>query len=140
MERLVLVLAVAYAWMITQGNFVFNGDDDTWHEVVDCKRSKYSIFRSVCASLKEWHKHRCKKSMWGFTLPHFTNLDLKNCPPTSQQPEGDAEKRVRRTGGATRWIIDHKLPLTVPDIRDDPFTANQILYDYGNQATSESHY
>lgn len=45
MERLILVLAVAYGWMLTQGSLVFNGDDDTWYQIVDCKRSKYSIFR-----------------------------------------------------------------------------------------------
>lgn len=45
MERLVLAMAVAYAWMLTQGSFVLNGDHDTWHEVVDCSTSKYSIFR-----------------------------------------------------------------------------------------------
>jgi hypothetical protein len=45
MERLVLVLAVAYAWMITQGSFVLNGDSDNWKEVLDSKQSKYSIFR-----------------------------------------------------------------------------------------------
>ena len=45
MERLVLVLAVAYAWMITQGGFVLNGDEANWKEVLDAKKSKYSIFR-----------------------------------------------------------------------------------------------
>lgn len=50
------------------------------------------------------------------------------------QPDGAAESRVRRTGGATRWIIDQKQPLIVPNIQDDPFVANKMLQDYGNQA------
>jgi len=51
-----------------------------------------------------------------------------------KQPDGAAESRVRQTGGATRWIIDQKQPLIIPNIRDDPFIANKMLQDYGNQA------
>ena len=35
--------------------------------------------------------------------------------------------RVRRTSGATRWIIDHAKPFVVPDTAHDPFIANRIL-------------
>ena len=42
--------------------------------------------------------------------------------------------RIRQTSGATRWIVEQKLPLVVHDIRNDPFGANQMLIDYGFQA------
>lgn len=45
-----------------------------------------------------------------------------------------ATQRVRKTGGATRWIIDHCQPLIMPDIKDDPFTANTMLTDFALQA------
>jgi len=35
--------------------------------------------------------------------------------------------RVRRTSGATRWIIDHAEPFVVPDTAHDPFIANRML-------------
>ncbi|HPA78654.1 MAG TPA: GAF domain-containing sensor histidine kinase [Kiritimatiellia bacterium] len=35
--------------------------------------------------------------------------------------------RVRRTSGATRWIIDHAKPFVVPDTAHDPFIANRML-------------
>ncbi|KAA3663735.1 MAG: GAF domain-containing protein, partial [Chloroflexi bacterium] len=55
----------------------------------------------------------------------------------STTPQMDKEapvQRVRRKGGATRWIIDHKQPLAVSNVRNDPFQANQMLADYGYQA------
>lgn len=45
-----------------------------------------------------------------------------------------AAKRVRTTGGATRWIVDNRKPLIVSDVRDDPFTANKLLSEYSLQA------
>jgi signal transduction histidine kinase len=42
--------------------------------------------------------------------------------------------RVRRHGGATRWIVDHRQPLVVPDVRNDPFGANEMLPESDNQA------
>ncbi|MFH0794682.1 MAG: HAMP domain-containing sensor histidine kinase [bacterium] len=50
------------------------------------------------------------------------------------QPRETASQRVRREGGATRWIVDHRQALLVPDIREDPFQANRMLPDYGLQA------
>jgi PAS domain S-box-containing protein len=43
-------------------------------------------------------------------------------------------KRVRLQGGASRWIVDRRQPMIVGDIREDPFTANQMLPDFGLQA------
>ncbi|MEI6084099.1 MAG: GAF domain-containing protein [Verrucomicrobiota bacterium] len=50
------------------------------------------------------------------------------------QEAGTARERVRRTGGASRWIVDHKQVLAVPDIRQDPFGANPMLEEHGLQA------
>ena len=45
--------------------------------------------------------------------------------------QAQVERRVRRTGGATRWIIDHGERLIVPDIEGDPFNPNPILVENG---------
>ena len=45
-QRLLLVLTLAYAWMLTQGSFVLNGDVAIRREVFDGKHNKYSVFRS----------------------------------------------------------------------------------------------
>jgi hypothetical protein len=45
-HRLVLVLALAYAWMLTQGTLVLHGDTAIQREVFDGLRNKYSLFRS----------------------------------------------------------------------------------------------
>ncbi len=42
-----------------------------------------------------------------------------------------ARELVRRSEGASRWVIDHKQILIVPDIRDDPFGAKQMLAEHG---------
>ena len=47
------------------------------------------------------------------------------------QPAQMATERVRRTGGASRWIVDHLQPVVVPDIREDPFRANSMLPEFG---------
>jgi two-component system NarL family sensor kinase len=51
-----------------------------------------------------------------------------------QQPGHTTSQRVRRSSGATRWIVDHKTPLIVRDIRDDPFGANPMLKEFGLQS------
>lgn len=45
----------------------------------------------------------------------------------AEQPPQYAGRRVRREGGASRWIIDHQEPVVVPDVEHDPFTAATIL-------------
>jgi hypothetical protein len=45
-HRLVFVLALAYAWMLTQGTLVLHGDAAIQREVFDGQRNKYSVFRS----------------------------------------------------------------------------------------------
>ena len=43
-------------------------------------------------------------------------------------------QRVRPAGGASRWIVDRREPMIVSDIREDPFTANQLLSEFGLRA------
>ncbi len=40
-------------------------------------------------------------------------------------------RRVRSKGGASYWIVAHKQPLVVPDVRQDPFGANPMLLETG---------
>ncbi len=42
--------------------------------------------------------------------------------------------RVRRTGGASRWVVDHGTPAVVPDAARDPFGANPMLAEAGLRA------
>lgn len=51
-----------------------------------------------------------------------------------KQADEETSKRVRRESGATRWIVDNQEPLIVPDVSEDPFTANKMLKDYGLNA------
>lgn len=50
------------------------------------------------------------------------------------QPPGEMCHRIRTEGGATRWIMEHRKPFVVPDIREDPFRANRMLEEYRLQA------
>ncbi len=50
------------------------------------------------------------------------------------QPARKPAERIRREGGATRWIIDNRQSLVVPDVREDPFGANRMMTIYFNQA------
>ena len=61
----------------------------------------------------------------GFTVSASTVLG---------QPEQLAARRIRRSGGASRWIVDQRRPIIVPDIREDPFRANSMLPEYGMQS------
>jgi len=46
------------------------------------------------------------------------------------QTQDPPSKRVRREGGASRWIVDNREALAVPDIRHDRFGANPMLDEY----------
>ncbi len=48
------------------------------------------------------------------------------------QPAGAAATRVRRSRGATRFILESGHGLHVRDIREDPFTANPMLPESGS--------
>ena len=46
----------------------------------------------------------------------------------------EVSRRVRREGGATRWVVDHREPVLVPDTRRDPFIANPMIPEGGVMA------
>ena len=50
------------------------------------------------------------------------------------QPQGTMERRIRTTGGATRWIVDNQQALIVQDTDHDPFGANSMIIEYGIQS------
>ena len=52
----------------------------------------------------------------------------------TQQPENFATKRVRKSSGATRWIVENRKPISISDIRDDPFTPSTMLIEHKIQA------
>ncbi|MFQ5576336.1 MAG: GAF domain-containing protein [Anaerolineae bacterium] len=50
------------------------------------------------------------------------------------QPLQTGAHRVRRKGGASHWIVEHRRPMIVSDVRHDPFGPNRMLPDFGLQA------
>ncbi len=36
-------------------------------------------------------------------------------------------RRVRQSGGASRWVVDHNRPVVISDTRQDPFAGNPII-------------
>lgn len=73
----------------------------------------------------------CSVILWDKVKQYFVT-SASTVP--SQADKQLAAKRVRTTGGATRWIVDNCKPLIVSDIRDDPFTANKLLSEFSLQA------
>lgn len=71
-QRLLLVLALAYAWMLTQGTFVLNGDPAIQREVYDGKTNKYSVFRSGLRFFKRMMDVHAEKIYVGlFFAPQY---------------------------------------------------------------------
>ena len=71
-RRLLLVLALAYAWMLTQGTMVLNGDATIQAEICDGKHNKYSIFRSGLRWFKSMiHQHNEKIFVGLCFIPRF---------------------------------------------------------------------
>jgi hypothetical protein len=71
-QRLLLVLALAYAWMLTQGTLVLNGDQALQREVYDGKHNKYSVFRSGLRLFKRMiHAHIEKIYVGLCFIPQF---------------------------------------------------------------------
>ncbi len=64
--------------------------------------------------------------LWDETAGRFD----QSSSTVSRQPASEAAHRARSAGGATRWIVDHRQPFVVADIRDDPFHANPMLAEY----------
>ena len=63
-----------------------------------------------------------------------TQSFINSASSIPKQADKSTSKRVRKQSGATRWIIDNAETLVVPDVREDPFTANKMLGEYGLQA------
>lgn len=76
-------------------------------------RSAQSLLPASEASLILWDAAHEKFSVSSSTV--------------AEQPPQYAERRVRRQGGASRWIVDHQEPVVVGDIEHDPFSAAEIL-------------
>lgn len=71
-QRLILVLALAYAWMLTQGSFVLNGDPRLRQTVYAGKRNKYSVFRSGLRFFKQMIQTRTENIFVGlFFAPQY---------------------------------------------------------------------
>ncbi|GEM_PF-958392 len=68
--------------------------------------------------------------LWNEAQQRF-DLNATTVPRQSGQ---EAVQRIRQCGGATRWIIDHRQPLIVPDVRNDPLGANPMLAEFELQA------
>lgn len=80
-ERLVLVLAIAYAWMLTLGTFILHADEAIQHRVFDGKHNKYSLFRSGLRFFKStvWYDLRQLFVGLFFATP-FKRLSQKLSP------------------------------------------------------------
>ena len=72
------------------------------------------------ASVILWDAGQQQFDLCATTVPH--------------QSAQEAARRIRRRGGATRWIIDHREALVVPDVHDDPRGANPMLAQFGLRA------
>lgn len=46
------------------------------------------------------------------------------------QTSDTTAQRVRKEGGASRWIVDNRRPLIVPDTSQDPFGANPMVDEF----------
>lgn len=64
--------------------------------------------------------------LWDQSTQSFTT-SASTVP--NQETEMSA-RRVRRQGGASRWIVDHAQAVIVPDTRQDPFEANVMLAEH----------
>ncbi len=47
------------------------------------------------------------------------------------QESDDPARRVRRSGGASRWIVDNMQPVIVRDTTDDAFSGSELIDEYG---------
>lgn len=53
---------------------------------------------------------------------------------SSEEKKQSVAQRVRREGGATRWIIDNQKPLLINDVNLNPFSPNEVTIEGGIQA------
>jgi|GEM_PF-947741 len=72
----------------------------------------------------------CSVVLWDKESEKF-DISATNVP---LQPLGITAVRVRRQGGASRWIVENHRPLIVSDTKNDPFGANKLITEYGVRA------
>lgn len=74
-QRLMLALALAYAWMLTQGTFVLHGDKEVQCEVFVGSHNKYSLFRSGLRFFQRMiHTHASRIFVGLFFAPAYQPL------------------------------------------------------------------
>jgi hypothetical protein len=74
-QRLLLALALAYAWMLTQGTFILYADTALQREVFAGQHNRYSVFRSGLRFFKRMiHVDPQKICVGLFFAPHFQPL------------------------------------------------------------------
>jgi hypothetical protein len=77
-ERLLLALAIAYAWMLTLGTFLLHADQDLQRRIFDGTHNKYSLFRSGLRFFKSFHCYALGKLFVGLLFaPPFKPLFQK---------------------------------------------------------------
>lgn len=58
-DRLILALALAYAWVLTQGTLLLGADPHTRHQVTRGRKRRYSIFREGLRYVQRlWYDHK----------------------------------------------------------------------------------
>ena len=72
----------------------------------------------------------CSIVLWDTKAEKFT-ISATNVPG---QPLQSTARSVRKTGGATKWVIDNAEPIVVTDTAHDPFGANRMIETYGVKA------
>jgi hypothetical protein len=88
-QRLLLVLALAYAWMLTQGTLVLHADASIQREVFEGKRNKYSLFRSGLRFFNRFQQIDHTVIYVGLWFSQRRFLRLKKCPPPSRKRRED---------------------------------------------------
>lgn len=60
-----------------------------------------------------------------------TEIFTVSATSVRDQKKSETAGRVRKQGGATRWILDHQESVIVADTVADPFGANSMIDDFG---------
>ncbi len=82
--------------------------------------TKQTLQASGGASVVLWNADKETFSIFSTTIPN--------------QNVEKIVKRIRRKGGATRWIIDNRQTLAIPNASQTPFSPNPMLSEFGHNA------
>lgn len=110
---------LALVGTIELGSALTAGMDATLQRIVDLLHPNLHDVRGLSVIL------------WAPELGRFTT----SASTVPDQPPSEAVRRVRRRG-ATSWIVEHREPLCVNDVDEDPFGANPMLQEWGSYAYS----